>query len=218
MLGCSKPRLGAVNGSRSLFKSCLDPLARITKVNTEGLDEIFAVKVAKARKEQKVDFEVLADVAVEFEKLKYMGPSPNPYYIQLLRATLFGSTQSSSCNEFASPTLPRNIIEAFALLSDGSTYGLVLPRASCSLSSHLNQARATMSQQARFSLAWQAFSALGHVHRHGMLHLDAKPGNMLLFPGDACAAAPAESWQLKLWLAGIGVCPDTRNTFLSTCC
>ena len=40
--------------------------------------QIFALKVGKQRpKPQNFDFEVLADVAVEFEKFKHIGPNPN---------------------------------------------------------------------------------------------------------------------------------------------
>ena len=87
-----------------------------------------------------------------------------------------------------------NIVLAYALVANGDKFGMVMPVAVAALSKHLRDA--SVSEAVGWRWLWQAFNGVAHMHRHRVLHLDLKPGNMLLFPHSS--GESSQSWRLTV--------------------
>lgn len=128
-------------------------------------------------------------------------------------------------NEYAFMSRLRhpNVLQVYALLLDGDSAqpgALVLPLLAGNLWKLVVQStavagdlEAAIGASEKRSFALQVLAGLGHVHGHGVVHLDLKPDNVLVQPavaGYTCCIADFGLAQATKDFKGIAADPTTR--------
>jgi eukaryotic-like serine/threonine-protein kinase len=78
-----------------------------------------------------------------------------------------------------------NIVQVYDTGIDGGRHYIVMEYVKGKSGAQLLQAEGTLDSETAVEIGVQACSGLDYAHRHGIIHRDVKPGNLMVIGGSA---------------------------------
>jgi serine/threonine-protein kinase len=92
-----------------------------------------------------------------------------------------------------------NIVQVYDTGNDGGQYYIVMEYVKGKSGAQLLQAQGNLDPETSVEIGVQACAGLDYAHRHGIIHRDVKPGNLMIIGG------PAGGGDMTTKLADFGI-------------
>jgi eukaryotic-like serine/threonine-protein kinase len=99
-----------------------------------------------------------------------------------------------------------NIVQVYDTGNDGGQYYIVMEYVKGKSGAQLLQAQGTLEPETAVEIGVQACAGLDYAHRHGIIHRDVKPGNLMVIGG------PAGGGDMTVKLADFGIARATEQS------
>ncbi len=99
-----------------------------------------------------------------------------------------------------------NIVQVYDTGNDAGQYYIVMEYVKGKSGAQLLQAQGQLDPETTVEIAVQACAGLDYAHRHGIIHRDVKPGNLMIIGG------PAGGGEMTVKLADFGIARATEQT------
>ncbi len=99
-----------------------------------------------------------------------------------------------------------NIVQVYDTGIDSSRHYIVMEYVKGKSGAQLLQAKGTLAPEVAVEIGVQACAGLEYAHRHGIIHRDVKPGNLMIIGG------PAGGGEMTVKLADFGIARATEQT------
>jgi serine/threonine protein kinase len=99
-----------------------------------------------------------------------------------------------------------NIVQVYDTGIDSSRHYIVMEYVKGKSGAQLLQAKGTLPPDTAVDIGIQACAGLEYAHRHGIIHRDVKPGNLMVIGG------PAGGGEMSVKLADFGIARATEQT------
>jgi serine/threonine-protein kinase len=99
-----------------------------------------------------------------------------------------------------------NIVQVYDTGLDGGRHYIVMEYVKGKSGAQLLQAQGTLDPETAVEIGVQACAGLDYAHRHGIIHRDVKPGNLMVIGG------PAGGGEMTVKLADFGIARATEQT------
>ncbi|MDP9228769.1 MAG: protein kinase, partial [Actinomycetota bacterium] len=99
-----------------------------------------------------------------------------------------------------------NIVQVYDTGDDGGQYYIVMEYVKGKSGAQLLQAQGSLDPETGVEIGIQACAGLDYAHRHGIIHRDVKPGNLMIIGG------PAGSGEMTTKLADFGIARASEQT------
>ena len=99
-----------------------------------------------------------------------------------------------------------NIVQVYDTGLDGGRHYIVMEYVKGKSGAQLLQAQGTLDPETAVEIGVQACAGLDYAHRHGIIHRDVKPGNLMVIGG------PAGGGEMTIKLADFGIARATEQS------
>ncbi len=99
-----------------------------------------------------------------------------------------------------------NIVQVYDTGNDGGSYYIVMEYVKGKSGAQLLQAHGALDPETAVEIGIQACSGLDYAHRHGIIHRDVKPGNLMIIGG------PSGGGDMTVKLADFGIARAREQT------
>ena len=99
-----------------------------------------------------------------------------------------------------------NIVQVYDTGNDGGQYYIVMEYVRGRSGAQLLQAEGKLDPETAVEIGVQACAGLDYAHRHGIIHRDVKPGNLMIIGG------PAGGGEMTVKLADFGIARASEQT------
>ena len=99
-----------------------------------------------------------------------------------------------------------NIVQVYDTGNDGGSYYIVMEYVKGKSGAQLLQAHGALDPETAVEIGIQACAGLDYAHRHGIIHRDVKPGNLMIIGG------PAGGGDMTVKLADFGIARAREQT------
>ncbi len=99
-----------------------------------------------------------------------------------------------------------NIVQVYDTGNDGGQYYIVMEYVKGKSGAQLLQSQGTLETDTAVDIGMQACAGLDYAHRHGIIHRDVKPGNLMVIGG------PAGGGDMTTKLADFGIARASEQT------
>ena len=99
-----------------------------------------------------------------------------------------------------------NIVQVYDTGNDGGQYYIVMEYVRGRSGAQLLQAEGKLDPETTVEIGVQACAGLDYAHRHGIIHRDVKPGNLMIIGG------PAGGGEMTVKLADFGIARASEQT------
>jgi len=99
-----------------------------------------------------------------------------------------------------------NIVQVYDTGNDGGRYYIVMEYVRGRSGAQLLQAEGKLDPETAVEIGVQACAGLDYAHRHGIIHRDVKPGNLMIIGG------PAGGGEMTVKLADFGIARASEQT------
>ena len=102
-----------------------------------------------------------------------------------------------------------NIVQVYDTGNDGGQYYIVMEYVKGKSGAQLLQAQGALDPETAVEIGVQACSGLDYAHRHGIIHRDVKPGNLMVIGGPAGGGGGGD---MTVKLADFGIARATEQS------
>jgi serine/threonine protein kinase len=99
-----------------------------------------------------------------------------------------------------------NIVQVYDTGNDGGQYYIVMEYVRGKSGAQLLQAQGRLDPETSVEIGVQSCAGLDYAHRHGIIHRDVKPGNLMIIGG------PADGGDMTVKLADFGIARASEQT------